>query len=194
MSQSLYRLVETTPPAAEPLDLSDVKKVLLVDHSGDDTLIGNLISVARQFCEEVTGRSLINRTYSLYLDEWKEDELLLPKPPLVSVSQIKVYAENGTSSVFPSSGYFVDIAGTPGRIVLTQSSVPPLPARIANGIEIQFTAGYGAASSNIPPLLRQGMKQIIAHLYEHRGENYDQALLASGAAAIFKPYCLMRLS
>ena len=75
----------------------------------------------------------------------------------------------------------------PGRVVLTEGAVPPLPGRVANGIEIQYTAGYGATEDNVPVLLRQGMLQVIAHLYEHRGDSPDQALLASGAAvAIFR--------
>jgi uncharacterized phiE125 gp8 family phage protein len=95
--------------------------------------------------------------------------------------------------VFDASNYYVDTAGTPGRIVLTQGAVPPVPGRIANGIEIRFTAGYGTTEDSVPTLLRQGMLQVIAHLYEHRGDSPDQALLRSGAAAIFQPYRLVSL-
>jgi len=194
MSHHLYRLVETTPPAAEPLVLSDVKEFLRIDHSSDDALVNGLISAARQVCETATGRSLITRSYSLYLDEWAGEVFLLPKPPLLSIVQVKVYAADNTSAVFASANYYVDTAGTPGRLVLTEGAVVPTPGRVANGIEIQYTAGYGAAASNVPPLLKQGMKQMIAYLYEHRGDSPDQAAQASGAAAVFKPYALMSLS
>lgn len=213
----LYRLVETTPPAIEPLALDEVKAFLRVDQTADDNLISALITAARQFCEANTGRSLITRSYSLFLDRWpgagfarrlfvpeveharipREVELCainLPHPPLLSVAQINIYAADNTSAVFDASNYYVDMAGVPGRIVLTQGAVPPLPGRIANGIEIQFTAGYGTTENSVPTLLRQGMLQVIAHLYEHRGDNPDQALLASGAAAIFQPYRLVNLS
>ncbi|MBI3440665.1 MAG: phage head-tail connector protein [Proteobacteria bacterium] len=222
MSQPIYRLVETTPPATEPLTLSEMKLFLRVDHGNDDTLVTGLISTARQLCENATGRSLITRSYSLYLDEWPRQSrmspsslfrtgwwdgmregadiflnsgfLTLPQPPLLSVTRINVYAADNSAAEFASSNYFVDTAGVPGRIVLTLGAAAPVPGRAANGIEIQFTAGYGAAATDVPALLRQGMRQMIAHLYEHRGDSPDQALLASGSAAIFQSYRVMNLS
>ena len=214
MSQSLYRLTETTPPGAEPLTLDEVKTFLRIDHDNDDAFVSGLIAVARQFCENITGRSLITRSYSLYLDAWPSTAssgwwdgvregadiasstaaLPLPKPPLLSVTQVNVYAADNTSSIFAASNYFVDTAGVPGRLVLTQGAVPPTPGRVANGIEIQLKAGYGATPQSVPALLRQGMKKMIAHLYEHRGDSADQALLASGAAAIFQTHRVMSLT
>lgn len=214
MSQPIYRLVETTPPASEPLTLAEVKTYLRVDHSNDDSLVTGMISAARQLCEGYTGRSLITRSYSLYLDRWPgkassawfdgvregadiplyDGALPLPKPPLLSVTQINVYDINNSAAVFPAANYFVDTADTPGRIVLSLGVSPPVPTRAANGIEIRFTAGYGASASNVPAMLQQGMKQVIAHLYEHRGDTPDQALKASGALSIFQPYRVMRLA
>lgn len=218
MHHPIYRLVETSPPAIEPLTLDETKIFLRVDQTNDDALITTLITAARMFCEANTGRSLITRSYSLFLDRWPgarsphsfipgmEDQqyripvalemctVALPYPPLLSVVQINIYAADNSVTVFDSGSYFVDTAGVPGRLVLTSGTVPPLPGRIANGIEIQFTAGYGSSEDDVPILLRQGMLQVIAHLYEHRGDSPDQALLASGAAAIFQPYRLMGLS
>jgi hypothetical protein len=218
MRNPLYRLVETSPPSIEPLTLDEVKIFLRVDQTNDDALITTLITAARMFCEGNTGRSLITRGYSLFLDRWPgarlphrfmpgmEDQqtripvalemcnIDMPYPPLLAVGQINVYAADNSSTVFDSGSYYVDTAGVPGRVVLTAGALPPLPGRIANGIEIQYTAGYGATEDNVPTLLRQGMLQVIAHLYEHRGDSPDQALLASGAAAIFQLYRLMGLS
>jgi uncharacterized phiE125 gp8 family phage protein len=193
MSQPIYRLVETTPPAVEPLTLSETKIFLRIDHSNDDDLVTGLIVAARQLCESVTGRSLIARSYSLYLDRWPA-VFSLPQPPLLSVTRINVYDANNTAAEFTAGNYFVDTVGVPGRIVLTENAVPPQPERMANGIEIQFSAGYGSAATSVPALLRQGMKQVIAHLYEHRGDSPDQALLASGAAVIFQSYRVLSLS
>ncbi len=189
----MYRLVETTPPAAEPLSCAEMKVFLRVDHDNDDALIEDLIAAARQLCESATGRSLITRSYSLYLDAWPEAATLtLPHPPLAVVDAIQVYAADNSAAEFSADNYVVDAAGLPGRIALT--SAPPLPGRVANGIEIQFTAGYGAAAADVPVLLRQGMKQAVAHMYENRGDTPASALNASGAAAIFQPYRLAGLS
>jgi hypothetical protein len=214
MSKPTYRLTETTPPAAEPLSLAEVKTFLRIDHGNDDALITGLITAARQICEDATGRSLITRSYSLYLDYWpgttslgwwdgvqegadiilKNGALELPRPPLASVVKINVYDANNAAAEFAAANYFADTTGIPGRIVLKDGVLPPIPGRVANGIEVQFTAGYGAAAINVPTVLRQGMKQIITHLYEHRGDTPDEALLASGASLLFRPYRLMSLS
>ena len=211
MHHPIYRLVETSPPSTEPLALGEVKTFLRVDQDNDDALISSLITAARMFCEGNTGRSLVTRGYSLFLDRWPglrfthrfraehrriphmAGVVELPYPPLLSVARINIYAADGGTTVFDPGNYYVDTAGTPGRIVLTQGTMPPLPGRIANGIEIQYSAGYGT-EDDVPALLRQGMLQVIAHLYEHRGDSPDQALLASGAAAIFQPYRLVSLS
>ena len=36
----------------------------------------------------------------------------------------------------------------------------PVPTRAANGIEIRFTAGYGAIASDVPEILREGIKRF----------------------------------
>ena len=188
-----YGLVETAPPVIEPLTLDEVKNFLRVDQDNDDALITALITAARLFCEGYTGRSLITRSYGLLLDDWPALRVIeLPYPPLQSVASVKIYAADNSFVMLDPVNYYVDTSG--GRIVLTDSAVRPLPGRIANGIEIQYTAGYGATANDVPALLRQGMLQLIAHLYECRGDSPDQALRASGAAAIFQPYRLMGLS
>lgn len=208
MSHPAYRLTETMPSGAEPLTLEEIKTFLRIDHSHEDAFVMGLISVARQLCENITGRSLITRHYSLFLDQWPQEHssiwwdgmiegaygagesaaVAVPKPPLLSIVQIKVYAADNTYAVFPSTNYYVDTVGCPGRIVLNHGASAPMPGRIANGIEIQFTAGYGATPHSVPVLLRQGMKQIVAHLYERRGDHPDQALASSGAGPIFQSY------
>ncbi len=216
MSHPIYQLAETTPPGAEPLTLEEVKTFLRVEHDNDDDVVMGLISAARQFCEQATGRSLITRGYSLYLDRWPDEPsgrsawwdgvregaavpvtsagLSLPRPPLLFVTRINVYSIADVATEISASDYFVDTAGTPGRVVLTGGAMPPVPGRVANGIEIQFKAGYGATPQSVPMLLRQGMKQVIAHLYAHRGDDAAHALAASGAGAIFQPYRVRALS
>lgn len=209
-----YRLVETSPPATEPLTLEETKLHLRVTHDAEDDLISGLIAAARQMCEQATGLALIERDYSLYLDAWpaassgawwdgvreggdvslRAAELSLPRPPLASVALINVYDADGNAEEFPVVGYFVDTAGLPGRVVLKNGAAAPSPRQEANGIEVQFTAGYGTAPDDVPPALRQGMRQIVAHLYENRGDAPEAALKAAGAEVLFQPFRLMRLA
>ncbi len=44
----------------------------------------------------------------------------------------------------------------------------PQPGKVANGIEIDFTAGYGATPSHVPAPIRQALLLLVAHWYERR--------------------------
>lgn len=212
MSRPAYHLIETAAPGAEPLTLEEVKLHLRVTHDADDPLLTSLIMTARMICEADTGLALIRRHYSLWLDQWPQqyrrdwwdgmregaditgqDTVYLPRPPLAAVSDILVYAENGTYNTLPTDHYHVDTIGKPGRIVLRSHISAPLPGRTVNGIEIRYTAGFGTTPQSIPSVLKQGMQQMIGYMYVHRGEAPESALHASGAAALFQPYQQKRL-
>lgn len=184
-----YSLQETTQPAVLPLSATEVKTYLRIDNDSDDALIENLIAAACKLCERSTGLSLINREISLYMDAWDNEILPLPSVPVVSVNAIKVYSSETSSSVYSASNYYVDNKNLYNpRIVLKEGPVIPLPGIDVNGIEIQYTAGFGASAEYVPALLKQGMLQVIAYLYEHRGDGENNALKNSGASAIFQSY------
>jgi uncharacterized phiE125 gp8 family phage protein len=176
-------VVETAPPGAEPLSLQEAKDYLRVTGDGDDALIAGLITAAREACEDYTGRALITRGYSLFLDAWPEGDLMLPRPPLVAVTQIRVAASD-----VPPESYVADASG---RLVFLSS--PPAPGVAARGIEIRFTAGYGARAEDVPAALRTGMKQVVARLYESRGDTESGLALPSSARALFHAYRVMGL-
>ncbi len=208
MTVYIRRLVETTPPANAPLALSDVKTFLRVDHDADDDLLTTMILAAGQICEKYIDKALIYRNYSLFLDRWpgvraqgwwdgvregasiikQNPVLMLPKPPLFEVGAVYIYDAEDNAVEFSPAQYFVDNAGEPGRLILKSGATVPMPSRVANGIEIQYTAGYGANADSLPMALKQGMKQVVAYLYEHRGDSAEQALVLSGAQGLFDPF------
>jgi hypothetical protein len=58
-----------TPATIEPITLDEVKqKLRLVGNSDFDTELTRMIVVAREMCENITGRDLINKTYKGFLD------------------------------------------------------------------------------------------------------------------------------
>lgn len=213
MSKPLYRLVETSAPAVEPVTLAEAKAHLRVDQVSDDGLIADLIKAARQACEAFTGRAFIARDISLYLDRWPggkgeewweglregaflsgyAGEVRLPRPPLFTVTDLRVYDANGVATPFLSSGYFVDATGVSGRIVLKDGIPPPSPGRVANGIEVRYTAGYGTAASALPAPLREAVKQVTARFYDNRGDEAGSAPLPFAAQGLLQPYRVLDL-
>lgn len=209
------RLTLTAAPSVEPLPVSEAKTHLRVDTTADDTLIASLVTAARRQCESYTGRALITQTWTLYLDDWpartgvkgewwdgiREGPVTpggvravgLPKPPLQSVVLVNTYDDADAATLWAAGNYFVDTASEPGRLVARDAATFPVPTRAANGIEIRFTAGYGAIAGDVPEVLREGNKRFVAHMYEHRGDDARTAVAASGAAALWGPLRVLAL-
>jgi uncharacterized phiE125 gp8 family phage protein len=183
----------TSPPAIEPASLSDAKAHLRLVQNDDDSLIGTLISAARRRVEAETGLALIAQGWSCYLDDWPEDGIVaLPISPLIAVSTVKVYGDDDSAAAIDSSHYYIDAVSAPPRLALRGSRVWPPPGRVANGIEIALTAGFGTTVASVPEDLRNAILQLVAHLYENRGTGNEPALPLTVAAAIAS-YRLVRL-
>lgn len=163
-------LTLVTGPAVEPISLDEAKKHLRVDITDDDTLIENLIASARRYCEKFQSRAYITQTWELWLDEWPEENYIeIPLPPLQSVASVKYYDTDGAEHILDASDYFVDMKSEPGRIVLAYGSTwPSTTLRPANGVVVQFNAGYGDSADDVPQTVKQAILLLVGHWYENR--------------------------
>lgn len=125
-------------------------------------------------------------------------EIELLKPPLQSVTHVKTYANDDTVTTFSTSSYQVSVYGgltpTRGRVTLRDGVTFPFFTRNADGIEIQFIAGYGDAASDVPEQIIQAMLLIIGKLYEDRGDCDDcDSMMPKTAKLLLNPYRMTRL-
>ena len=69
-----------------------------------------------------------------------------------------------------------------------------LKLRAANGLEINFTAGYGSSPSQIPEPIRTAIMQYMTFLYEHRGdfERFPAPTPPAVLRSLLQPYKIMR--
>jgi uncharacterized phiE125 gp8 family phage protein len=157
--------------------------------------------------EQYCGRVLISQSWRLTLDTWPQEAIVngglrddgallaanhrlgggvvaiqLPKPPLQAVLAIRVYSAAGLAATIPAINYVVDGAATPGRVVMTSGASLPVIGQTARGLEIDFTAGYGATANDVPAVLRQAVLQAVKALY---GRDGDQSLAAALRVASF---------
>lgn len=170
-------LILVTGPASEPVTLTEAKNHLRVDVSDDDALISSLIGMAREVFEDLNGRTLFTTTWRLKMEEWPEgNEIVLPRPPLQSVSSISYVDSAGNSNTFSSGDYVVETERTPGRVVLGYGqSWPTATLRPGLAITVNFVAGWTTTEA-IPKRYKQALLLLIGHGYAHR-----EAVLATGA-------------
>ena len=159
-------LIQTDPPLAEPLTLAELKAHLRVDASDEDELLEGLIRVARAHLEAATGVALMSQGFRLLLDDWpRGDVIQLMKTPVQTIDAILVYDAEGVEQNLNLSGLLLDATARPARLVIRER---PRPGQPINGIEIEFTAGFGSGAE-VPPELKRAMLIHAAHLYEFRG-------------------------
>lgn len=200
-----------TPPASEPVTAAELRAWLRGVPDEDDVL-EELIKAAREFVEQSTNRALMQQTRRFTMDRWpvhhasmgdwdgvREGAVAaatpkaidLPIGPLISIDEVRTFADDGTPSIVPASIYFADTARDDvGGIALNGGNSWPVPGRQVNGIEIDYVAGYGESASDVPSPLKLAIKQMAAHYYENREAVGEMSLSEApkGAASIIKKY------
>jgi len=147
----LFRPVCYTAPTAEPISLTEAKLHLrlAVDavgaaaYTAEDSELTGRIAAVREAAETETWRKLVLQVWDLYLDEWPDEEIILPYPPLMSVEFVKYTDTAGVVTTLATTEYIVDRASEPGRIVLGyDKSWPDVELYPVNPIQIRFKCGY----------------------------------------------------
>ena len=159
-------LFRTVDPAAEPVTLAEVKAHLRLDHDSEDDLLNGLIRAAREDVERAAGLALIEQSWRLALDDWPRDGCVaVPLHPVRAILSVTAYGSEGEGSLIDPASYEVDTMSRPARL---HFDGPPGVLRALNGIEIDFTAGFGEAGPDVPDLLRRAIVLLVAHWYEFR--------------------------
>ena len=168
-----YRSLTTlTEPVNEPVSLVEAKAYLRVDNTDEDTLIGTLITAARQWVESYLDRALILRQLVLRFDTFPV-EIELPQPPLSSAGTTTAISltytlETGTTATLSTSEYRIDRTSTPGVLRQNYSGSWPGHLNDYNSIAVTYWAGYGSEEGDIPPAIKNAILLMVGHLFENR--------------------------
>jgi uncharacterized phiE125 gp8 family phage protein len=189
-----------TAPTVEPISLTEAKEHLRISHSDEDNIISLYIRAARQYVEGpygYLGRALVTQTWDLILDEFPDNEIKIPLPPLQAVSSVNYFDATGTELTVSTDDYYVDTASDPGWIVPVDSW-PTGVLDAVNSVRIRFVAGYPVTADsppsltgNIPFNIRAGMLLLIGNLFENREENVAGVVvnkLPFGAQMLFRSH------
>ena len=163
------RPIIITQPTDEPLTLAECRSHLNlyayeVDSDGvyshpDDELIADMLTAARELCEDFTGLSFVPKTYEVAMNNFPTGAIELPMGPLVSVTSIAV--ANDSDGLVDADDYVVDPYSRPGRVVPV--STWPSVTAATNLILIRYISGFGEDSDGgqrLPFMARNAMNGI----------------------------------
>lgn len=193
-----YSLRLLTEPASEPVTLTEVKAHLVIEHTGDDTLLAALVTAARKHVEFRTGRAIVRQKWRLTRDCFA-DAIDLHRPPVISIDSVNYTDTDGIARVVgddssPIDGspyYSLDLAE--GRILKAYGASWPTPRNETGAVWVDFWAGYAntTVSPNVaaPSDLKIAVLLLVADLYEHRVKQSDMQLYTNTAFdLLIQPY------
>jgi uncharacterized phiE125 gp8 family phage protein len=170
--------------ASEPTDtnfisLVNLKNYLRIDTSDDDTVLAQLLTSARQACEEYTGRLLGSGTVTYYMDSFEDSSFI--SGPVTAISSVTYYDIDNVLQTLSTSRWYADLVSSPQRIAF---DAPPAVFLERYGqVIIATTAGH----STVPGPILQAMRMLAAHFYDNR-----QAVV-TGTIAIEMPLAVHAL-
>lgn len=132
---------------------------LTADQKND---LAGLISAAREWCEEYQNRAYISQEFELALDSFPMGPLPLPRPPLISIEEVRYLGSDDQFHVL-SNGFTADDYSQPAKLLMTTK-----PSNFKNGLtsfRVRYKAGYGAAASSIPEKVKQAIMILTVHWY-----------------------------
>lgn len=153
------------PAASEPVTLDEAKAHLRVIGTDEDDYITGLITAAREMAEGRLNRTIARRTRTDVFASWRED-LVLAKPPVVSVDGVTYVDDTGTVQVLGDDMYHAAVYLEPAVVELAPGFQGPALHFRRHPIAVTYTAGY--ADGDVPRAICQWILLAIGALYQNR--------------------------
>lgn len=171
-----------------PLNLNAAKLHLRVDHADDDSAITDILKAAFDMVERKTGRAYREQTATLFRDCFPDgaEPLVLPRPPLQSVTSIQYTDAAGNTQTLASNQFEVITSAVPGEIIPVNGVVWPVALNRRGSVRVTFAAGNAAAC---PDTILNAVRLQIDHDY-HEHSPLESARIDERVAALVRGHCL----
>ena len=177
--------------------LTEAKSQLRVDHTAEDVLITRLIAMSVGYLDGrdgILGRCLISQTWQQTLDGFPDaSQIRLGLNPVQSITSVKYTDAAGLEQTMNAGDYYILKHRGVAYAILAPSASWPSTDTTGGSVRIEFVAGYGDETTDIPETLRHA---VLLHLTE----NYDNrsaiitgtivAVLPLGFSALIAPYIM----
>jgi hypothetical protein len=183
-----------TPATDYPITVDELKSHLryLPDDDSQDDRLTSLIAAAVNFIEQETNRAYVQQTWILllphfphvwhdlynarntwyrpYADQCRGSQIILPRPPLVSVTEIKYYDTANSQQTLDTSEYRM-IAGTNAPGLVEPINAWPQTHWRTDAVSIEFVAGYSDGETSTPPELVKHAIKLLAGAWDQNRES-----------------------
>lgn len=189
--QSYFKLI--TPASVYPVSLSDLKDHLTYTDNNSDARLTSYLVAATAYCEATTNVAIMPQVWQLNLPcfpyayhnmpnifpAWfphdahhfyNKNRILLDKPPVTSIVNVKYYDTDNTLQTLDVSQYYVQLPHNKPAMVEPVTFWPPtLGYYRSDAVQIQFNCG----SSTPNPLFGHAIKLMAGSWDQYRENEQD---------------------
>lgn len=201
------------PAAVLAIPLSEMKTWLKITHSDLDAEITALIEGATKTAEHMTRLDLIDKTYRTFRDVFSDSPLcfanyaaLVPSCSRSSLSSMELrksrlrsveaveYLKSGSWETVSSSVYYNTVEVAYSKIMQADGESWPTDLdKRAQAVRVDFIAGYGDSSDDIPPDIRTAIKMHVANAFANRGDCMNAAFLPEASRLTYGSNRIMEI-
>ena len=159
-----------------------LKVYLKIDTDADNDLLHHLAETVTEYAERYTGRELRANTWTLQLDTFPT-RICLRRDPIASITSITYKDDADASQTVTNTVYTLKKGVQRSEIILLPDQEWP---SLVTDQEQHITVTFVTAASAKLEQAQGGIKQMVAYLYENRGDcSVDSAAKASGATLLW---------
>lgn len=149
-----YAPIVVVAAESEPLTVSDVKSLSVIDYTGYEAQIGLYIAGARDYVEQYCGTRLVTQTLSFKCDKFG-DFAALPLAPVQSVASIEYVDSDGSNRALDADVYELRADGYDVSIALKYGRSWPIQ-QVGSRVSITLVVGYSVAFE-LPPAVKSAL-------------------------------------
>lgn len=163
------------------------------DDGSQDQMLETFLRAAIGAVETRIGKALLSRQFEYDVTRWRDGwREVLPVAPVISVDVVKTVDALGAETLLGPEEYRLVRDGQRPCLQAVQGGFPSIPLG-GNGV-VLFTAGYGAAWTDVPVALRHAVILLASHYYENRAAlSSDHTLMPFGVLALLDSHRDFRL-
>lgn len=175
---NIHSIISKGAPDFEPVLSSELFLPLMIDFTPEnESILSAYIPVAREWIEHEISSSIVQRTTTVYLDEFPCGDIEIRLPPVQSITSITYLDGAGASQTLSSSLYRVDTTSKPGRIMPEYGELWPETYCVNKAVTIVAVTGPTSASL-VPHAAKQAVRILVKSMFDNGGVICDDVLFS----------------